>query len=114
MHTVNSPLGKYGQAVAAVTAILIIAAWIVAEFMRGLDLFNSQPSGLKEVALIAVGAVFGAAATINGVKAPIDAAHRRLDAINAPSVPKATDTIIETTYHAPVVPTPGVDTRRGM
>ncbi len=36
---------------------------------------------LKVLALIAVGAVFGSAATINGVKAPLDSAHTRIDKI---------------------------------
>lgn len=89
---VNSPLGKYSQVVAATIAIAIIGAWIVSEFMRGLGIFDNAAS-FKDFALIALGAVFGSAATINGVKAPIDAAHRRLDAIGAPNQPKASDVL---------------------
>ena len=88
---VNSPLGKYGQIVAALLAVLIIASWITAEFLNLLQVATGQPSGLKEVALIAVGAVFGAAATVNGVKSDIEAvdhkaglAHARLDGAGAP------------------------------
>jgi hypothetical protein len=88
---VNSPLGKYGQLVAAALAVVIVLAWIVAEFIHGLRIMATQPAGLKEVALIAVGAVFGAAATVNGVKGDIMAAdskaeiaHARLDAAGAP------------------------------
>ena len=76
----NSPLGKYAQAVAAVTAVGIIAAWIIAVFLRAFGI-EVESTGLKEVALIALGAVFGSAATINGVKAPLDSAHSRIDKI---------------------------------
>lgn len=89
----NSPLGKYGQVVAAVLAVLIVAAWIGAEYLHALGLMPGQPAGLKEVALISVGAVFGSTATINGVKPAIEAgdrkaeqAHTRLDVIGAPHV----------------------------
>lgn len=82
----NSPLGKYAQVVAAVIAVVIIVAWVLAEFLHGLRYLEAQPSGLKEVALIAVGAVFGSAAAVNGVKPAIIAAdhkaqlaHERLD-----------------------------------
>lgn len=85
MHTVNSPLGKYGQLVAAISALLIIGSWIVGEFLHGMNILQAPVSGLKEVALIAVGAVFGAAAAVNGVKPSIDAAHTRLDKIGVPS-----------------------------
>lgn len=76
----NSPLGKYSQVVAAVVAITIIGAYLFAVLMKGL-LGLDQPSieDLKILALIAVGAVFGSAATINGVKAPLDSAHARID-----------------------------------
>lgn len=91
MLEVNNPLGKYGQLVAALLAVLIVSAWITAEFLHALDLMPLQPSGLKEVALIAVGAVFGSAATVNGVKQDIVAAdhkaglaHARLDAQGSP------------------------------
>ena len=85
--TVNSPLGKYAQAVAALTALGIIAAWIMSVFLRGLGV-EVESAGLKEVALIAVGAVFGSAATINGVKAPLDSAHSRIDKLeNGTGIP---------------------------
>jgi len=75
----NSPLGKYAQLVAAVLAVAIIGAWISAELLYSARVIPVQPSGLKEVALIAVGAVFGSAAAINGVKAPLESAHSRID-----------------------------------
>ena len=76
----NSPLGKYSQIVAAAVAILIIGAYIFAVlFKEVLGLDQASIEDLKILALIAVGAVFGSAATINGVKAPLDSAHQRID-----------------------------------
>lgn len=76
----RSPLGKYAQGVAAAVALAVIFAWIGAEFLVALGVANADPrAGLREVALIALGAVFGSAAAINGVKEPIDAAHTRID-----------------------------------
>lgn len=78
----NSPLGKYSQLVAAIVALSIIFAYVGAVFFsRILDLESFQIENLKTLALIAVGAVFGSAATINGVKAPLDSAHSRIDKI---------------------------------
>lgn len=76
----NSPLGKYSQLVAAVVAITIIISYIAAVvFQHFLAIDLTQVENLKILALIAVGAVFGSAATINGVKAPLDSAHSRID-----------------------------------
>lgn len=75
----NSPLGKYAAAVAALTSCAIVAAWITAEFLNILGVAQTQAAGLKEVALIAVGAIFGSAVAINGVKAPLESAHSRID-----------------------------------
>jgi hypothetical protein len=77
---VSSPLGKYGQLVAAVIAVGIIGAYLVANLgQAALGLDERAVANLKDIALIAVGAVFGATATINGVKAPIESAHSRID-----------------------------------
>jgi hypothetical protein len=81
----TSPLGKYAQAVAALLAIFCVVSWVVSEYLSGLGIMQGPPPGLKEVALIAVGAVFGAQAAVNGVKPAIDAAHTRLDKIGVPS-----------------------------
>ena len=94
---VNSPLGKYGQLVAAIIATVIILAWIAAELLYGVELLARQPAGLKEAALIALGAVFGAAATVNGVKSDIAGAHSRLDRLGAPSASASYDDI----HHEP-------------
>lgn len=81
----GGPLGKYSQAVAALLATVIIltalAVRIIGAFIGGLP----DTTFLDNLALIAMGAVFGAAAStaVNGGK--IEAAHRRLDLIAAPS-----------------------------
>lgn len=77
----RSPLGKYAQIVAAIVALGVILLWGVAELAHGLGLLTHPPDGLRTAALIALGAVFGSAAAINGVKEPIDSAHQRVDAI---------------------------------
>lgn len=75
----RSPLGKYAQIVAAVVAVGVIGLWAVAELAYGLGLLSHPVDGLRTAALLALGAVFGSAAAINGVKEPIDAAHSRID-----------------------------------
>lgn len=78
----RSPLGKYAQAVAAAMAVTLIVAFVLALLLRRvLELDESDVQGLKEFALIAAGAVFASAAVINGVKEPIEAAHKRIDVI---------------------------------
>lgn len=78
----NSPLGKYGQVVAAIIAVGVVAAFVVGLMFRQLlGLGETDVGSLKELALIALGAVFGAAAAVNGVKGPIEASHRRIDKI---------------------------------
>jgi hypothetical protein len=72
------PLGKYSQSVAAVVAIGVIAAAIALRFMGISDPF------IDNIALIAIGAVFGAAASTSVNGGAIAAAHRRLDEIAAP------------------------------
>lgn len=81
LEQMNSPLGKYAAFVAAVSALGIIGAWILSEFLVGSGAFSAQPGGLKEVALIAVGAVFGSAVAVNGWKQPVEMAHKRIDAL---------------------------------
>lgn len=73
-----SPLGKYSQQVAAIVAVLVILAAVAARFFVGGDPW------LEDLAMIAIGAVFGASAAtaVNG--GAIKAAHRRLDLISAP------------------------------
>lgn len=82
-HT-RSPLGKYSELVAAViatgTIASAVAVRIIGAFVGGIP----DTPFLDNLALIATGAVFGAAAStaVNGQS--IEAAHRRLDTIAAP------------------------------
>lgn len=91
----GGPLGKYSQQVAAVVAIGVIFAAILMRFLHLADPF------IDNIALIAVGAVFGAAAStsVNGAK--IEAAHRRLDIIAAPNA----DALENPEPAAPATPT---------
>lgn len=78
----NSPLGKYGQAVAAGISIAIIGSYLIALLFGGiLDVTKDALDAMDKLAFAAVGAVFAAAATVNGVKAPLEAAHSRIDKI---------------------------------
>lgn len=79
---VVSPFGKYSQIVAVVVALAIILAHIG-------SLVISNESQLDEAFWIALGAVFGSFATVNGLKAPVVAAHTRLDALGAPPAEEA-------------------------
>lgn len=79
----TSPLGKYGQIVAAITAVGVIGAYVVVIILGALLGVETEraTAALKDFALIALGAVFGSFAAVNGVKGPIDAAHARIDKV---------------------------------
>lgn len=79
----SSPLGKYAAATAAIASIGIIAGYLLSEFLVGAGILAVRPDGLKEIALIAVGAVFGSAVAVNGWKQPVDVAHSRIDKLEA-------------------------------
>ena len=70
----NSPLGKYAQVVAAAAAIFIIGSFILGTLFG----LAGAPS-LRDSFLIAIGAVFGSAAGVNGWKRDMAAVHKRLD-----------------------------------
>jgi len=77
---VSNALGRYGQVIAASTAFILIVAYVFANLAQAwLQIPTSSLDRLQLFAGVAVGAVFGAQATINGVKAPIDSAHSRID-----------------------------------
>lgn len=80
----GGPLGKYSQIVAAGLASLIIIAAISVRIIGAFVGTVPATPFLDNLALIAMGAVFGAAAStsVNGSK--IEAAHSRLDLIAAP------------------------------
>lgn len=78
------PLGKYSQTVAALLATFIIVSAVTVRIISQFTGFAIETAFLDNLALIAMGAVFGAAAStsVNGNK--IEAAHRRLDLVSAP------------------------------
>lgn len=79
----NSPLGKYSQIVAAIVACTLIGAYVAVIALGAVLGAETKESAaaLRDLALIAVGAVFGSFAAVNGVKGPIDSAHSRIDKI---------------------------------
>jgi hypothetical protein len=76
----NSPLGRYSQIVAAVVAVGVIGAYLVAILIGQPE----EAAELKDFALIALGAVFGSAAALNGYKRDSVALHSRLDKAHIP------------------------------
>lgn len=97
----NSPLGKYGQAVAAILALSIVGAYLFALlFGQYIRVSVEAVNTLDKAAFLAMGAVFGAAAAVNGVKAPIESAHSRIDKLE-------NGTGIQTHATYPTEPIPG-------
>lgn len=85
----GSPLGQYAAKVAAIASIGIVAAYIAAVVVQHwIGVSDSALADLKALAFLAAGTIFGSSIGINGVKQQlkpeIDAAHQRLDQINAP------------------------------
>lgn len=76
----NSPLGQYAQIVAAIAAVGIIGTYLV-----GTILGSAATEQLWDITLIAVGAVFGSAAGVNGWKRDVQALHTRLDKVAPPA-----------------------------
>jgi hypothetical protein len=76
---VNSPLGQYSQIVAAIVAVGVIGIYAAG------TLLSVNVEAIKEFALIALGAVFGSAATVNGVKRDVQAIQTRLDKASIPA-----------------------------
>lgn len=92
--TVGSPLGKYGQIVAASLAVLIVVGALAGHILAAsLAIDAGSLEFLRLLAGVAIGAVFGATATINGVKPAIAAAHTRLDAVHAPGAVESAEIV---------------------
>ena len=71
--------------IAAGLAVGIIAVGLLAHvFAAPLAIGSGALEWLRVLVGVAVGAVFGAGATVNGLKPDIQAANVRLDAIHAP------------------------------
>src|SRR3954462_13902495 len=78
----NSPLGQYAPLVATVAALGIIGAYLFSLlFGATFSIPATSTQNLQTLALIAVGAVFGSAVSVNGWKQPLSAAHNRLDTL---------------------------------
>jgi hypothetical protein len=76
-----SPLGKYGDVVAAFASGAVIVAWLVAHMLPGL---GADASALDTSAIFVLGVILGQRTTTNGAAKVAQAAHQRLDAIHAP------------------------------
>lgn len=76
-----SPLGKYGDIVAAIASGAVIAAWLLAHLLPSLI---TDTAVLDSSATFVLGVILGQRATTNGAAKIARAANRRLDAINAP------------------------------
>lgn len=86
----NSPLGQYAPLVATVTSLLVIGGYVISLlFGASFGVTDQATDQLQSIALIAIGAVFGSAVSVNGWKQPLEAANTRLDAIGAPSAAAA-------------------------
>lgn len=73
-------LGKYQELVTAlVTAFLVVAA-----VLTHAALPDADATFLDAAALLALGALYGKQSAANGYAKEARAAHKRLDAINAP------------------------------
>jgi hypothetical protein len=81
---VNSPLGQYAAPAAAVASLAIIAAYLISLlFQNVLQLGDATIGSLQSIAFLAAGALFGSSVAVNGYKAPLAAAHRRLDTLTS-------------------------------
>lgn len=78
----NSPLGRYSAPAAAAASLTIILAYLIALiFGSVLTVDAASLDGLKTLALLAAGALFGSAVAVNGYKAPLNALHSRVDTL---------------------------------
>lgn len=71
----SSPFGQYASIVAVVAAVVLVGGYVLAVLVG--------PAGaddkLAPLVYVAVGAIFGSAIVTNGWKAPVTAAHVRVD-----------------------------------
>lgn len=77
----SSPLGRYSDIAAAITALALVAIAILAHanVVHAID-----TAWLDTAAGIAIGVILGQRQTTNGAALVAQAAHARLDAIGAP------------------------------
>jgi hypothetical protein len=86
----TSPLGAYGPLVAAIVGVGVVAVFLLATvFQVALGLSDADLSSLRELALLALGAIYGTTAGAASSRQDIAATNRRLDAIGAPTAAEA-------------------------
>lgn len=81
---VTNALGKYAHAVTAGVVALVLAAWAVVQVGSAFGVVTGSAGQLDMFALAAFTYLLGNVSALNGLKQPVDAAHRRLDAVGAP------------------------------
>lgn len=84
-----SPLGRFSEVAALITAIALVASWLFVQL--GIVAGSGDNTALTAAASLAIGVVLGQRSTTNGAAKVAGAAHKRLDAIGAP----AADTLTE-------------------
>jgi len=91
----SSPLGRYSEGAAAVTAIALVTAAVIVHSLVALSIVNgnADTTWLDASAGVAVGVVLGQRQTTNGAAKIAAAAHRRLDAMGAPPADDITDNV---------------------
>ena len=82
-----SPLGRYSEAAALITALVLVFAWLLVQL--GIVHTTDYPGALNSAAALAIGIILGQRSTTNGAAKVAMAAHRRLDALGAAPAPEA-------------------------
>lgn len=77
----GSPLGKYSEVAALVTALGIVAVWLLSQI--GVVPNVGDGTALAQAAALAIGLLLGQRSTTNGAAKIAAAAHQRIDAIEA-------------------------------
>lgn len=78
----GSPLGKYAAPAAAIASLTIILVCLIGLlFGAAIGVTPEAQSKLDLLAAIAAGALFGSSVAVNGYKAPLEDAHRRIDSL---------------------------------
>jgi hypothetical protein len=88
--TMQNPLGKYGNLVAAILAVMVVAVWLASTA----GIIHAGDTSLADVAKLTIGIVFGTQVVQNGTQskalaalAQADAAQRRMDAAGLAPTP---------------------------
>lgn len=86
----TTPFGRFAEPLTTITAAFVIAV-AVGNYVFG---WQADSAFLDNMAWLAFGAMFGTRAAANGYAKSVNAAHRRLDLIGAPSDPATTDKVV--------------------